>query len=63
MASEWAESAGVGTISGGTALGAHVISKDGAQHSARLVLEHMGLVDGPGLAIVLAERAEAFWSW
>lgn len=63
LAGEWAEAAGVGSISSGTALGAHVVSKDGAQYPACLVLEHVGLVDGPGLAVVFAERAQAFWSW
>lgn len=63
MAGEWAEAAGVGTITSGTTLGAHVVSKDGAQNPARLVLEHVGLVDGPRLAVVFAERAQAFRSW
>lgn len=63
LAGERAEAAGMGTLACGTALGAHVVSKNGAQNSARFILEHVGLVDGPGFAIMFAERAQAFRSW
>lgn len=63
MAGERAEAAGVGAITSGTTLRAHVVSKDGAQHPAFLILEHMRLVDGSGFAVVFAERAQAFRSW
>lgn len=63
LAGERAEAAGVGALAGGPALGAHVVAEDGAQHPARFILEHVGLVDGPGLAVVFAERAQALGSW